>query len=331
MSELEDPVATLLRLINSRIRVTKDDGSAAKLLATEAAFDRELLLKEYDAQITLQIDPVQGVQDQKLNLSGSKRRKVHFFKCTVHSMDKIAPGADAGRVMRNKVTEQINAIIRENRNLPYQTIYNFAGLGYPSGDPHKAFAVGAASELAPSDASWTELSVVEYQGIWYSDGVRYSKSAAVNSQFGEMLFRFKVGPREQCVKSLVLSFEGYGTAPGGNGVTVKVWNHTAGAWQYPQYGTADTDETLTISISANWTDYVDSDGYVWMIAKTTNLSNGVTPAVVYCNFVQLTVQVRGITFCDVAGYKPVDIVEVKPFLFKTEFALKGWAFEDISE
>ncbi len=150
MSELEDPVATLLRLINSRIRVTKDNGEAAKLLASEAAFDRELLLKEYDAQITLQVDPVLGVQDQKLNLSGSKRRQLHFFKCTVHSIDKTAPGSDAGRVMRNKVTEQIKAIIRENRTLPYETAYNFAGLGYPSGDPHKAYAAGAASELAPS-------------------------------------------------------------------------------------------------------------------------------------------------------------------------------------
>jgi hypothetical protein len=67
-----------------------------------------------------------------------------------------------------------------------------------------------------------------------------------------------------------------------------------------------------------------------MIARNTNPSNGVTPAIVYCDFVQLTVQVRGLTFCDVVGYKPMDIVDVKPFLFKTEFVLKGWAFEDIS-
>ncbi len=330
MSELEDPVATLLRLINSRIRITKDNGDAAKLLATEAAFDREILLKEYDAQITLQVDPVLGVQDQKLNLSGSKRRLVHFFKCTVHSIDKTAPGADVGRVMRNKVTEQIKAIIRENRTLPYETAYNFAGLGYPSGDPHKAYSVGAASELAPSAAGWAELSAVGYQDIWYSNNVRYSKSAAVNNQYGLMLFRFKVGSREQCVKSLVLSFEGYGTAPGGNGVTVKVWNHVTGAWQYAQYGTAAADEALAITISANWTDYVDSDDYVWMIARTTNPSNGITPAVLHCDFVQLIVQVRGITNCDVVSYKLIDVVEVKPFLFKTELVLKGWAFEDIT-
>jgi hypothetical protein len=330
LSELEDPVATLLRLINSRIRVTRDDGSAAKLLASEAAFDRELLLKEYDAQITLQIDPVLGVQDQKLNLSGSKRRQVHFFKCTVHAIDKVAPGADSGRVMRNKVAEQIKAIIRENRTLPYQTVYSFAGLGYPSGDPHKAYSAGAASELAPSAAGWAELSAADYQGIWYSDNVYYAKSVGVNNQYGMQLYRFKVGAREQCVKSLVLSFEGYGTAPGGNGVTVKVWNHVAGAWQYPQYGTGGGDETLTITISANWTDYIDSEGYVWMLARTTNPSNGVTSAVVYCDYVQLTVQVRGITYCDVVSYKPIDVTEVKPFLFKTEFVLKGWAFEDIS-
>ena len=330
MSELEDPVATLLRLINSRIRVTKDNGAAAALLASEAAFDRELLLKEYDAQITLQVDPMLGVQGQKLNLSGSKRRQVHFLKCTVHAIDKVAPGADSGRVMRNKVTEQIKAIIRENRTLPYQTAYNFAGLGYPSGDPHKAYAVGAATEVAPSSASWAELSTVDYQGIWYSDDVYYSKSVGVNNQYSLILFRFKIGPREQCVKSLVLSFEGYGTAPGGNGATIKVWNHVAGAWQYPQYGSGGADETLTITISANWMDYVDSDGYVWMIARTTNPSNGVTSALVYCDFVQLTVQVRGITNCDVVSYKPIDITEVKPFLFKTELVLKGWAFENIS-
>ncbi len=330
MSELEDPVATLLRLINSRIRVTKDNGAAAALLASEAAFDREILLKEYDAQITVQVDPVLGVQDQKLNLSGSLRRQVHFFKCTVHIIDKVAPGADTGRVMRNKVNEQIKAIIRENRTLPYQTVYNFAGLGYPSGDPHKAFSAGAASELAPSAAGWAELSAVDYQGIWYSDDVYYSKSVGVNNQYGLMLFCFKVGSREQCVKSLVLSFEGYGTAPSGNGVTVKVWNHVADAWQHPQYGIAGTDETLTITISANWTDYIDAKGYVWMIARTTNPSNGVTPAALHCDFVQLTVQVRGITNCDVLSYKPMDIVDVKPFLFKTEFVLKAWAFESIT-
>ncbi len=331
MSELEDPVATLLRLISTRISVTKDDGNAASILTSEAAFDRELLLKQYDSQITLAVDSGQGVVDQRLNLNGTLRRQVYFFKCTAHSVDKPSvPGADLGRVMRNKVAAQINAIIRENRTLPYQTVYNYAGLGYPAGDPHKAYAATAASELAPSSTSWAELSALDYQGIWYSDDVRYSKSVGVNNQYGMMLFRFKIGSRAQCIKKLVVAFEGYGTAPAGNGVTVKLWNHTLATWQQTQAGTGSGDETLTITVSAGWTDFVDSEGYVYVLARTTNPSNGVTPAVLYCDFVQLTVQVYGITYCDVVRHTPVDLTDVKPFLFKTEFTLRGWLFETIT-
>ncbi len=232
--------------------------------------------------------------------------------------------------MRNKVTAQVKEIIRENRTLPHQTAYNFAGIGYPAGDPHKAFAAAAASELAPSNTSWAELSNVDYQGIWYSDDVRYSKSVGVYNQYALMLFKLKIGSRAQCVKKLVLAFEGYGAAPAGNGVTVKLWNHSLSTWQQEQESTGAEDETTTITISANCTDYIDSEGYVCLLARTTNPSNGATPAVLYGDFVQLTIQVYGITFCDVVGFKPVDVTEVKPFLFKTEFALKGWAFETIS-
>jgi hypothetical protein len=326
LSELEDPVTTLLRLITTRIRVVKDNGSVASILATKENYDRELL-KEYDAQVTVGLD---SSQDQKLELAGRLRRRLMTFRCTICSADKTAPGTDAGKVMRDKVAEQINAIIRENRNLPCQTIYNFSGFGYPSGEPHKAFSVGAASELIPSSASWTELTTLQYQYIWASDNVRFSKSHSVNIEYAMMLFRFKLGPREQTVKKIVLSFEGYGTAPGGDGATIKVWNHVASAWQEAQGGTGGGDETLTITISSSWTNFIDSNGYVWLLAKTTNPSNGSTPAVLYCDFVQCIFQVYGISHCDVSNYKNVDVTDVKPYLFKAEFLLKCWLFESIS-
>jgi hypothetical protein len=325
LSELEDAVDTLIRLISSRIRVIKDSGSIANILVSEGNYDRELL-KQYDGQITLTM--IEGT-DQKLNLDGSLRRESALIKCSTYSVDKLAPGSDAGKVMRNKMAAQVKAIIRENRNLPYQTVYNFYGLGYPTGDPHKAYVAGAVSELAPSSTSWAEFTNLEYQKIWSSDDVRHSKSTNVNNQYALMLFRFKIGPREQCVKKIVLAFEGYGTAPGGNGVTIKVWNHTAGAWQQTQTGSGSGDETITITISANWPDFIDSNGYVWLLARTTNPSNGSTPAVLYCDFVQCIIQVTGITHCDIQTFKNILVTDLKPYLHSTEFILKGWLFETI--
>jgi hypothetical protein len=145
-----------------------------------------------------------------------------------------------------------------------------------------------------------------------------------------MLFRFKIGSRAQCVKKIVLSFEGYGSSSNGNvGVSVGVWNHTTSAWEQNQSGSSGEDETLTINISENWTNFIDSNGYIWLLARTTSPSDGETPAVLYCDFVQCTVNVYGITYCDVVNHKPFDVVDVKPFLFKTEFTLKGWLFETI--
>ena len=120
-----------------------------------------------------------------------------------------------------------------------------------------------------------------------------------------MLFAFKVGakagetrnePRKQCLSRVVLAFEGYGTAPTGNGVTVKVWDNEAHAWSNPQTGSAATDETITVTLTANLTNYVDANGYLYLLARTTNPSNGGSPAVLYCDFVQATVTVKGVTF-----------------------------------
>jgi hypothetical protein len=144
-----------------------------------------------------------------------------------------------------------------------------------------------------------------------------------------MLFRFKVESRESAVKKIVLSFEGYGTAPAGNGITIKVWNHVASAWQDAQSGTGGADETITITLTSSITDYIDDSGFVWLLARTTNSSNGVTAATIYCDYVSCTVTVNGITYLDVISFRDVDRVDVKPIIFRTEFQLKSWMFEDV--
>ncbi|MGD6807598.1 MAG: hypothetical protein ACQCN4_11640 [Candidatus Bathyarchaeia archaeon] len=335
MSEVENPVITVLRLIESRIRVVKDDGGLARVLCSQANYDRELL-KDYDAQITVS-KTSEPCQAQKHTLDGKLRRRIYSLRTTITTVDKLS-SSDAGRVMRDKVLEQLLLIIPENRNLPYRTVYNF----YPTDSTsttHKAYDGAATTEPVPSNPVWTELSNSEYANLWGSDDLRHSKSATGSGEFAFMLFRFKIGvktgeshnePRKQCIKRVLLAFEGFGLAPSGNGVTIKVWDNTSGAWGNSQSGSSATDETLSINLTENLTNYVDADGYLCLMAKTTNPSDGVSPAVLYCDFVQATVDVRGITFCDIQSYRDVDVVDVKPFLYKEEIVIVAWLFESIA-
>jgi hypothetical protein len=336
LSQAETPVVTILRLIESRIRVVKDDGGLARILCSQANYDREFL-KDYDAQITVS-KTSEPCQAQKHTLDGKLRRRIYSLRATVVTVDKPIPSADVGRVMRDKVFEQLLLIIPENRNLPYRTIYNFYPIDQTS-ETHKAYDAAATTELEPSNPVWTELTNPEYANLWGSDDLRHSKSATGNGEFAFMLFRFKIGSkagesrneaRSQCLKRVVLTFEGFGLTPVGNGVTLKVWDNLAGAWSNLQTGVLGTDETLAVTLTLNLTNYVNDDGFLYLMARTTNPSNGVSSAVLYCDFVQATVDVRGITFCDVHSYRDVDVVDVKPFLYKEEIQLVAWLFESIA-
>jgi hypothetical protein len=336
LSEFENPVVTVLRLIESRIRAIKDDGGLARVLCSQANYDRELL-KDYDAQITVS-KTSEPCQQQKHTLDGKLRRRIYSLRATITTVDKPTPSADVGRVMRDKVVEQLLLIIPENRNLPYRTIYNFYPLDATS-ETHKVYDAVATTELEPSNPTWIELPNPEYANLWGSDNARHAKNANGNGEYPFTLFRFKMGvkagesrnePRKQCIKRILLSFEGYGVASQGNGVTLKVWDNISGAWSNTQNGSLGTDETVSITLTENLTNYVDANGFLYLMARTTNPSNGVSPAILYCDFVQATVDVRGITFCDVHSYRDVDVTDVKPFLYKEEIQIVAWLFESVA-
>jgi hypothetical protein len=315
MSEVENSVDTVVRLLSKNMWVVKEDGSLASILVSREWYDRELF-KNYDGQITVGLAES---RDTKIDVSGRLRRRVGSLRVNVWSQDMLT---------RQKMVEEVNRIVRQNRNKPNETLYYFRGIGQATGT-HKAYHAGSAEELIPQHASWTELANVEYEKIWYSDDNRYSKSHNVNGEYALMLFRFKIDSREKTVKKIVLVFEGYGTAPAENGVTIKIWNHLAQAWQNTQSGTGGADETITITLTSNLTDYIDDSGYVWLLARTTNPSDGTTPAVLYCDYACCTVTVNGITYLDIISYRDADRVDVKPFIFRTEFTLKSWSFEDV--
>ncbi len=323
MPEIEDPTTTLVRLLDKNVRVVKEDGSLASVHVSPEWYDRELL-KDYDGQVTVGLD---RSEDQKLGFSATSRRRFGNSRINIWVIDK--PGSLVGRDLRNKLREEVNRVIREKRMKPNETNYNFLGVGQPT-ETHKAYQAGSASELAPGDAEWTELTDVECEKLWYSEDNRFSHSTSVNLNYALLLFRFKVDPDEKVVKKIVLKFEGYGTALAGNGVTIKVWNFASSAWQNAQAGTGGEDEPITIALTSFLTDFIDEEGYVYLLARTTNASNGATPAVIYCDYSECGVTVEGITYVDVISYRDEDEVRVKPFLWRTEFLVKTWLFENVT-
>jgi len=323
MPEIEDPTTTLVRLLDKNVRVMKEDGSLASIHVSAEWYDRELL-KDYDGQVTVGLD---RSEDQKLGLSATSRRRVGYSRINVWVIDK--PGSVVGRDLRNKLREEVNRVIREKRTKPNETSYNFLGVGQAA-ETHKAYHAGSAGELAPGDAGWTELTNTEYEKLWYSDDSRFSRLTSVNLNYAQLLFRFKVDLDEKVVKKIVLKFEGYGTAPTGNGVTIKVWNFTASAWQNAQAGTGGEDETITITLTSSLTDFIDAEGYVYLLARTTNPSNGATPAAIYCDYSECGITVEGIAYADIVSYRDEDEVRVKPFLWRTEFTVKTWLFENVT-
>jgi len=323
MPENEAPTTTIIRLLDKNMHVIKDDLSIAKIIVSQAWYDRELS-KNADAQITVALD---RCEDQKIGFSGTQRRQTTYLHVDVWTIDKPEQGI-IGTAMRRKTCAEVNRIIREKRNKPNETSYNYVGVGQTTGT-HKAYHTASNNEPTPTDSAWNEFSNTEYEKIWYSDDNRFSKSTDANPQFALMLFRFKINSHENVVNQIMLNFEGYGTAPSGNGVTIKAWNFTASAWQNAATGNAGADETITINLTSTLTDFISADGYVYLLARTTNPSDPTTPAVLHCDHVECVVTVWGITYCDIDSYRDQDVTNVKPFVWHTRFTVKAWLFETV--
>jgi len=331
MTEIEDPVTTVVRLLRKNIRVINDDASIANIYTSREWYDRELL-KNYDGQVTAGLR--QPSQIKPLSLSHALTQRILNLKVDCWVVDKT--GKQAGIRTRSKLREEIFRIIRQKRFKPNETPYDFWALG--TSGPHDAYHAASTSELVPSSGSWAEFTALQYQYLWYSDDSRFSKSTSVNLQYALMLFKIKLettkyDPHENNVNKIVLSFEGYGTAPAGNGITIKVWNHVSAAWENAQTGTGGADETITITLTSNITNYIQMDssgvGYIYLLARTTNPSNGVTAAILYCDYVKCTLTVEGLTHVKFGTFNDADDVSVKPFLLHTEFLIIGWMFENV--
>lgn len=331
MTEVEDPVTTLVRLLKTNMRVVNDDSSIANVYVSREWCDRELL-RNYDGQLTVGLRQPSSIKP--VSLSHTLTQRALNFKVDCWVVDKV--GKQTGNRTRSKLREEILRVVRQKRFSPNETLYDFCGLG-PTG-PHQAYHAATATELVPSSSSWVEFTAMEYENLWYSDDSRVSKSASVNLEYAMILFKIKLetlkyDPHENNVKQIALSFEGYGTAPAGNGVTIKVWNHVSAAWENAQTGSGDSDETITITLTSNVVSFIEMDssgvGYIYLLARTTDPSDGVIPAVLHCDYVKCTLTVESLTHIKFGTFHDADDVSVKPFLLHTEFQVIGWMFENV--
>jgi len=328
--EVEDPVVTLVRLLKTNMRVVNDDGSLANIAVSREWYDRELL-KNYDGQVTAGLRQPSPIKP--LNLSHSLCQRILNFKVDCWVVDK--PQVNGNR-LRSKLREEILRIIREKRFKPNETMYDFVGVGTTVGS-HKAYSAESTTELQYNDPNWSELSNPNYQKLWYSDDVRYIKSTEQTGYYPMILLKFKFDiskydPHADHIKTIVLSFEGWGYNLAGMGVTIKVWNFSTSTWDNAQTGTGDSDETITITLTSspsNYTLEVASGVFeLYLLARTTNPR---TSAVVdiYCDYVKCVLTVEGLTHLKFGTYNDADEVSVKPFLWHTEFTSIGWMFENV--
>lgn len=320
MSETEEAQITIARLLKHNLRVVKDTDALANINVT-SEFQEADALKGYESQVTVALAEC---VDQKLELSGKNRKRTSTLRVNVWATD--FSHAENARLMRSKLVEEVNRVIRQNRTKPNETLYYFAGSGN-GGQACKA--LHSNTEDAPGGSSWTELSSVEYQQLWYSDDSQYQTSNSQSGEYAALLLGFKLESRKRTAKKIVLTFEGYATSPNGDSITVKVWNSTNTAWQNQQtQGGTGQDHTVTLTLAENSADYIDEDGYVWLTARTTHPSNESIPAVLFCDYASCAVTINGITYCDVSSYRQLDRIDVKPFIFRTEFNVKSWFFEN---
>ena len=323
MSTAENPAVTLERLLRQSLHVLKEDGSLADVVVSQQWLDRELVRNCY-GQVTVGFE---SAEDKKLSFDGKLRRTSGMVRVNVWVPDKPEQGI-ACRRMRDRITAEVARVIKENRDRPNRAEYTLIGAGRET-NTHKVFYAAAGSEPSPADPSWAELDDDEYRRLWYSDDDRVLVETGDSGKRAFLLFRFKTDAQSGVLQDLTCKFEGHGRAQSGDGVTVKVWNSSVHAWERAVSGVNQQDEVLTLNVNSNPQDYMDTEGRVHVLAETTGQSDGTTKASIHCDCAEIEFTVKGATYADVIGVREMDEVHVKPFIWRTEVAVKTWAFETI--
>ena len=105
MAEPLNVVDAVVELLNANLHVVKEDGSLAKISVSREWLSQEAL-QNVDGQITVGLAEC---VDNKIELSGRLRRRVYNLRVNVWSRDSG---------IRQKMVEEVNRVVRQNRNNP---------------------------------------------------------------------------------------------------------------------------------------------------------------------------------------------------------------------
>ena len=184
MSEFEDAVTTVSRLLRKNLRVIKDNSALASINVS-GEWQNADAFKGYDGQVTVGLAEC---VERKMDLSGSLRRRVSFLRVNVWATD-----TPNGRVMRGKIVEEVNRVVNQFCSKPNETLYDLINLG----SSQACMAFQGVSEAAPNSSGWTELGDIECQQLWYSDDNRCQISKGGSGEYAAVLFKFKVEKKKR--------------------------------------------------------------------------------------------------------------------------------------
>jgi len=113
-----------------------------------------------------------------------------------------------------------------------------------------------------------ELSSGEYTAISASDDNRAEYSAGYPAKYDFHRFEFKIDEDPSLISQLYIMHEGYGVNQGWPGLELFIWNYTSSSWESVGLHYADHDATIEKTYTSGFSDYIDIDGYLQLLAET---------------------------------------------------------------
>lgn len=157
----------------------------------------------------------------------------------------------------------------------------------------------------------TEFSQGGYNNLKTKDGTNASITSSASGNRAQMLFSFdviraitdalgasiwgtastlaqKIAIASTLITKITYNWTGFGSSVGGSSASVSSWD--TGAWQSATVSTASTATLVSRSVNTGIASKIDANGFVHILAYTTNTGDGVTSSVLNTDEAEVVLQ-----------------------------------------